>query len=135
MINDNRFLGTGWSFPPEFFEGGAVLQTVSGEEDIKQSLQILLTTSLKERLMQADYGCDLKRFLFESINQGLINDIRNMISDSILNHEPRIEVNSIELENIDAAKGLIHIHIDFKIRMTNSRFNYVYPFYLNEVFD
>lgn len=134
MINDNKFLGTGWAFPPEFFNGGATVQTVSGEEDIQQSLQMILTTSLEERLMHSNYGCDLQTYVFESISQGLISDIKNTISEAILNHEARIEVEQIEFENVDTLKGVLNIHIHYKIRMTNSRFNYVYPFYINEVF-
>ncbi len=134
MINDNRFLGEGWAFPPEFFNGGTTVKTVSGEEDIAQSLQILLTTSLNERLMNTSYGCNLNDFVFESMSQGLLSDIKNKVSEAILNHESRIDVESVELENVDATKGIINIHITYKVRMTNSRFNFVYPFYLNEVF-
>lgn len=135
MINENKFLGTGWSFPPEFFDGGARLNTVSGEEDIAQSLQILLTTSLKERIMQSSYGCNLNDLLFESMSQGVISDIKNRVSDALLNHETRVEVESVELEDVDPLKGQLKIHVQYKIRMTNNRFNYVFPFYLNEVFD
>lgn len=135
MINENKFLGTGWSFPPEFFDGGARLKTVSGEDDIVQSLQILLTTSLKERIMQSNYGCNLNDFLFESMSQGVISDIKNTVSDALLNHETRVEVESVELEDVDALKGQLNIHVHYKIRMTNNRFNYVFPFYLNEVFN
>ena len=42
---------------------------VSGEEDIFQSLQILLATSLDERVMQEDYGCNLRDYLFAELDQ------------------------------------------------------------------
>ena len=35
---DPSFLGTGWSFPPAFSTGGADVETVSGEEDIRHAL-------------------------------------------------------------------------------------------------
>ena len=45
------FLGTGWSFPPEFvLESGQVVMT-SDEEDIEASLKILLGTALGEALL------------------------------------------------------------------------------------
>jgi phage baseplate assembly protein W len=52
MSIDTTFLGTGWSFPPQFDlrHRGAV--TVSEEEDIEQSLVILLSTHPGERVMQ-----------------------------------------------------------------------------------
>lgn len=135
MINENKFLGTGWSFPPEFSNGGARVHTVSGEEDIQQSLHLLLTTSVKERIMQSNYGCDLKNYVFENISQALNNDIKSTISDAILNHESRVALEDVILENLDTASGHIKIQVQYKIRMTNTRFNYVFPFYLNEVFD
>jgi len=66
------FLGTGWSFPPTFTKGGADLIIVSGPEDIHQSLQILLSTQLGERVMREDFGCDLNVLLFEEVDQSLV---------------------------------------------------------------
>ena len=65
MPTDPSFLGTGWSFPPTFTRGGAEVDLVSGADDIEQSLQILLSTRLGERLMQPDFGCDLQQVMFE----------------------------------------------------------------------
>ena len=42
----DTFLGKGWSFPPTFERQGRALQMVDGEVDIRQSLEILLATSL-----------------------------------------------------------------------------------------
>ncbi|WP_024768085.1 GPW/gp25 family protein [Aquimarina macrocephali] len=135
MIEDNKFLGSGWSFPPQFQKGGNQVVMVSGEKDIEQSLYILLTTSLQERVMQSDYGSELKNYVFESINQGFITDIKNAVTDAILNHEPRIKVDAVTLDNTDPEKGLIHIKVTYTVRMTNNRFNLVYPFYVNEAFN
>lgn len=134
MIEDNKFLGSGWSFPPQFQKGGDQVVMVSGEKDIEQSLYILLTTSLQERVMQSDYGSELKNYVFESINQGFITNIKNAVTDAILNHEPRIKVDTVALDNTDPEKGLIHIKVTYTVRMTNNRFNLVYPFYINEAF-
>jgi uncharacterized protein len=132
MANDASFLGTGWSFPPTFTEGGADVATVFDAEDIHQSLQILFATSLGERVMQDDYGCDLGRFLFEEIDRSLINSLTGLVSDAILFHEPRIALNSLQISDAEAETGLLLIQIDYTIRTTNSRYNMVYPFYLRE---
>lgn len=129
---ENKFLGKGWSFPPEFYAQGAAVEMKEGEDDIKQSLQILLSTALQERIMQSGFGCDLNRFLFEETSQGVINDIRSTVSNAILNHESRILVDDIKLENSDLENGLITISIDYTVHMTNTRSNLVYPFYINE---
>jgi phage baseplate assembly protein W len=132
MANDASFLGTGWSFPPTFSKGGADVATVFGAEDIHQSLQILFATSLGERVMQDDYGCDLGQFLFEEIDRSLINSLTALVSDAILLHEPRVALNDLQISDDEADGGLLLIHIDYTIRSTNSRFNMVYPFYLSE---
>jgi len=82
--------------------------------------------------MQSGFGCDLNRFLFEETSQGVINDIRSTVSNAILNHESRILVDDIKLENSDLENGLITISIDYTVHMTNTRSNLVYPFYINE---
>ncbi|MGB3467396.1 MAG: GPW/gp25 family protein [Cyclobacteriaceae bacterium] len=131
-MDNNQFLGTGWSFPPEFFDGGETVAMVSGEEDIRQSLQILLSTSLKERALNSQYGTDLKRYSFESLTQGVLNSIEDVISRAILNNETRILVNEIQLDNSESEKGLVKIIIEYTVQQTNNRFNLVYPFYINE---
>jgi phage baseplate assembly protein W len=70
MADDQSFLGRGWSFPPAFSRSGAEVEMVSGAEDIRQSLGILLSTRLGERLMQDEFGCDLQHVLFEEIDRG-----------------------------------------------------------------
>jgi uncharacterized protein len=132
MPNDQAFLGTGWSFPPAFTAGGAEVAMVSGPDDIHQSLEVLLATRLGERVMQDTFGCDLHHVLFEDIDQGLINSLTSLISDAILYHEPRITLNRVDIVESAAQQGLVLIGIDYTIKSTNSRFNMVYPFYLNE---
>lgn len=132
MQNDQFFLGTGWNFPPSFTKGGGEVEMVSGPEDIHQSLQVIFATQLGERVMQDEFGCDLNGFLFEEIDQGLINSLTGMISDAILYHEPRITMDRLEITGSASEPGLLLIGIDYTIRSTNSRYNMVYPFYLNE---
>jgi phage baseplate assembly protein W len=132
MQNDQSFLGTGWSFPPNFTQGGGEMEMVSGAEDIHQSLQVLFATQLGERVMQDEFGCDLNGFLFEEIDQSLINSLTGIISDAILYHEPRIMMDRLEITGSVSEPGLLLISIDYTIRSTNSRYNMVYPFYLNE---
>lgn len=129
---DQSFLGTGWGFPPAFGRGGATVVMVSGNEDIEQSLQILLATRLGERVMQDSYGCDLHEMLFEEMDQVLVNNITRTVSDAILFHEPRIVLDSLDVSESASTQGLLLISIAYTVRKTNSRFNMVYPFYLNE---
>lgn len=132
MRSDRSFLGTGWSFPPSFSAGGAGVELVSGPEDIHQSLQILFATQLGERVMQEDFGCEMSSYLFEEVDRNLISGLQETISDAILYHEPRIELDRIEVSASDDEQGLLLITLEYTVLSSNSRYNMVYPFYLNE---
>jgi len=130
--NDSSFLGTGWHFPPTFAAGSAETLMVAGVEDIQQSLQILLSTAQGERIMQEEFGCDLGRFLFEEVGQSLISSLTSLIEDAILYYEPRIQLDRLDISESEDVPGLLFISINYTVRSTNSRYNMVYPFYLNE---
>ena len=132
MDANQSFLGTGWAFPPTFSGNGALVEMVAGPEDIHQSLQILLSTHLGERVMQETFGCDLTEFLFEEIDRSLVNSLTSMISNAILYHEPRINLDELDVSESRDEPGLLMIRLEYTVRSTNSRFNMVYPFYINE---
>lgn len=130
MSPNDPFLGRGWSFPPVFDkETGEVKMTV-GVEDIHRSLEIILTTALGERLMQPAFGSSLEDMLFEPLNTSSLTYVENLLKTAILYHEPRIDADAVEVRP-DDREGLLQIHISFRVRSTNSRFNFVYPFYLS----
>jgi hypothetical protein len=129
------FLGTGWSFPPTFNIDEGQVQLVSDVEDIEQSLNILLSTSLGERVMQPKYGCNLSDYLFEALNSSVIGYIKDRVENSILFYEPRIVVENIDVTpdgSFDLIEGRFTISIEYSIPETNSRLNYVYDYYQNE---
>lgn len=136
MKNSQKsFLGTGWSFPPTFDHETGSVEMVSNEEDIKQSLDILLSTSLGERVMQPLYGCNLTDYVFESLSSSVIGYIKDRVKNAILIYEPRIIAEKIEVtpdESFDLIEGRFTISVEYTIPGTNSRFNYVYDFYENE---
>jgi phage baseplate assembly protein W len=132
MSISKSFLGTGWGFPPQFSNTAGGVAMLSDEDDIKSSLEILLSTRQGERVMRPDYGCNLDELLFEPLTTTFKTYIKDLIATAILYHEPRIEVNKIDLDDSDELGGRIVISIDYTIRSTNSRFNFVFPFYKAE---
>lgn len=133
MENLNRsFLGNGWSFPPQFESQGAKTHMLRDEEDIQSSLEILLSTKRGERIMRSDYGCDLHELVFEPLTTTFKTYIVDLIKTAIVYHEPRIEVEKIELDDTGELEGRILLSLSYKVRATNSRFNFVYPFYKTE---
>src|SRR4051812_9955778 len=90
------FLGRGWAFPPGFGPGGREVATVAGEADIAESLRILFATELGERVMRPDFGCDLRRYVFEEVDNTLLAKIAAAVTDAVLYHEPRIRLDGVE---------------------------------------
>ncbi len=131
QIKDD-FIGRGWSFPPQFdLDQGGVRMT-DQVEDIERSLQILLSTRPGERVMQPRYGCHLDELLFEQLDTGTQTLIIDKIRTAILFWEPRIDLESIRLVTDGIWEGKILIELDYRVRSTNSRFNFTYPFYRGE---
>lgn len=130
MATDKSFLGQGWSFPPRFTQQGLI--TVAAEQDIHESLLILLSTSPGERIMQPAYGCGLRAHVFDSINESTIAVLRDIVEKAILFFEPRVIVERVEISDEEYQEGKIRIHVYYRVRATNNRYNLVYPFYFNE---
>lgn len=132
MEEYRSFLGRGWGFPPEFSKDTKTVKLIEDEEDIKSSLEILLSTRLGERIMVPDYGCNLDELLFKPLNLTLRTYVVDLIKKAILYHEPRIDVNKIAIDPINELNGELLIKLDYTIRSTNSRKNMVFPFYKTE---
>lgn len=132
MATYNSFLGTGWSFPPEFQKETKGVKMLEDEADIKSSLDILLSTRLGERIMVPDYGCNLDELLFKPLNITVKTYVVDLIKTAILYHEPRIDVRKISIDQTNELNGELLINIEYIIRATNSRKNMVFPFYKGE---
>jgi uncharacterized protein len=133
------FLGSGWGFPPTFAEADRRVAMVSRDQDIQQSLTILLSTSPGERLLHPSFGCYIKKMVFETINEGTITKITDAIERAILFFEPRITLNDVIINTDDDPQnpkniynGVMAIELRYTIRETNTRSNMVYPFYFLE---
>jgi len=132
LTSSAGFLGRGWGFPPTFIAAARGVSMTEAEEDVVRSLEILVTTGLGERVMLPEYGCDLTDLLFEPVDTGLQTLLFDRIRTAILYYEPRIEVEDILLQTDRLTEGVVLIEIIYRIRATNSRYNFVFPFYKNE---
>jgi len=125
------FLGKGWHFPPCFTDNGRDVWRVAGEEDIRQSLQIVLATAPGERVMQDDFGCDLNQFVFDEMDRSLMTRLTGVVNDALLLNEPRIVVEDVEVKPGDR-DGVLLVQVAYRVPTTNSRYNWVFPFYQKE---
>jgi phage baseplate assembly protein W len=129
---NNDFLGKGWSFPPTFNITNKSVEITAKELDIQKSLEILLTTTVGERVMEPKYGCNMVDLVFEPLNTTIKTIMIDRIQTAILYFEPRIDAKNISLDTTDEREGVVLIEIDYVVRSSNSRFNFVYPYYIDE---
>lgn len=132
MEKFTSFLGTGWSFPPKFDKKTESVLMVSEEDDIRESLMILLSTRPGERVMNPLYGCNLNDLLFETLNLTLKTYVADLVESAILYFEPRIDLQKVEINESNELEGELLIELDYVVRSTNTRRNLVYPFYRGE---
>jgi phage baseplate assembly protein W len=125
------FLGRGWKFPVNVDSATGGISMSEYEQDIKESIWIILSTSKGERVMRPDFGCGIHDLVFYPINTTTVNLIHNSIQEALTLWEPRIELNKLGVEE-KSDEGKLEISIDYRVRVTNNRFNLVYPFYLKE---
>jgi Bacteriophage baseplate protein W len=126
------YLGRGWTFPPSFGLAPPGVTLLVEEADVASSLQILLSTTPGERVMQPLYGCNLSELLFDSLDTRLKTLMADKVESAILYYEPRVTLETVNLDDSLELEGVVLIEVVYRVKSTNSRFNFVYPYYKQE---
>ncbi len=134
MGNEKSFLGRGWAFPPEFQGGVCPTAMVEGEDDIAQSLHILFSTRLGERLMRPRFGSEVPCLVFRQMDLTARTQLIAAIEKAVLKFEPRIILDHVRLDVSEERNGVLYIELEYTVRLTNTRSNLVYPYYYEEHF-
>jgi phage baseplate assembly protein W len=134
-MSESDFLGVGWNFPIGLDDNRSdgfhpIRLATDSEEGIRQSIWMIISTSPGERLMRPEFGCGLQDAVFGVNNAGTANAIARAVREALALWEPRIDVLDVYTTADTADPNLLLIEINYQIRSTNSRFNLVYPFYL-----
>ena len=125
---DADFLGRGWKFPVSIKDGKIVPS--QGYDSIRESIMIILGTSKGERVMRPDFGCGINELVFAPNNTSTATLIAFYIKEALLKWEPRIELLNVNAEPDEIEQNKLIITIDYMVKMTNTKDNLVYPFYL-----
>ena len=126
------FQGKGWSFPPALDQATKGVLMSEGDDDIRESLQILLGTRVGERIMRPGYGSNLDKLMFESIDTGTVAALEQDLEFEIALYESRINLDELSVMQDRLVEGRLLIIVSYTVRSTNTRNNLVYPFYINE---
>ena len=129
---DTQFLGRGWAFPVTFGNQGGSVGVAEAEVDIRQSLEILLSTRVGERVLNPTFGWKRDALVFEPMATSFAAYLAREIETAILFFESRIDLNRVNFEAAPDQAGLVLIRLDYTVRTTNTRTNLVYPFYVDQ---
>jgi uncharacterized protein len=126
------FLGQGWAMPVALDERTGTVASVAYEEDIRQSILIILETAPGERVMRPDFGCGIYDLVFEAIDSSALQRIRSTVQDALRTFEARIDVLGVAVDESAASDGRLLIEVEYNVRRTNQIGNLVFPFYFRE---
>jgi phage baseplate assembly protein W len=123
------FLGNGWKYPLSFKNGK--IASSGGEDSIRDSIIIILTTAKGERVMRPDFGCDINELVFAQNTTSTATLIQFYIREALLKWESRIEVLDVSVTPDEDENYKLVIDIEYLVKTTNTKDNLVYPFYLD----
>jgi phage baseplate assembly protein W len=132
MLDAKGFLGRGWKFPVVIDPQRGDIAMAEHEEDIKEAIWIILSTSKGERVMRPNFGCGIHDLVFSVINTTTLGEVESNIRDALTDFEPRIDLLEVAAKADGETAGKLLVLIDYRVRDTNTRDNLVYPFYLKE---
>ena len=130
--SEKAFLGTGWRFPVSVDRQTGSIRSASQEEDIAQSIRIILSTRKGERVMLPEFGCDLYKYVFSNMQTDEIAEIRRCVKEALRKWETRIIEVEVDVDTSGIGNGMLILDIQYRVRATNTPFNLVFPYYIQE---
>jgi phage baseplate assembly protein W len=125
------FLGTGWQFPIRVNPQGG-LSFSMGEQNVAESIWIILATAQGERQMRPQFGCGMQEMVFAPNNPTTFGNVAHQVRKALTDNESRIDVMDVRVETGPDEPNKVLIRVDYRIRSTNSYHNMVYPFFVQE---
>ena len=124
-----EILGSGVAFPLQVDRRGGIA-LARDEVDVEQAIELILATAPGERPMRPEFGCGVHDFVFGSIDAATVGQMELAIRDALDRWEPRVVVESVDFNLDEVAEGRLIIDIGYRVRVTNTLRNLVYPFYV-----
>jgi hypothetical protein len=126
------FLGRGWAMPVGLDPRTGLVASVAYEEDIRQSILIILETAPGERVMRPNFGCGIHELVFTAVDSTAVQRIRSVVEEALRRCEARIDVLGVTVDEAATAEGRLLVQIEYRVRKTNQVGNLVFPFYFRE---
>ena len=120
MMDSGQILGRGISFPPRVGSDGRVAWS-QGEVNVRECIRVILMTEQRERLRLPEFGGGLGLFLFDQNTVTTRQLIKERISKALARWEPRINVQSIDVEPDPADAQAVIATIAYELVATGLR--------------
>ncbi|WP_166240047.1 GPW/gp25 family protein [Paenibacillus turpanensis] len=128
----DELLGRGWKFPVQVDPATGKIRMSEYENDIAESIRIILGTNKGERVMRPSFGSGLREFVFGKVDAGSTRLLETSVQGVIRKWEQRVEAVEVKVVPRSMESGLVDIHIRYSIRSTNGIHNLVYPYFLQD---
>ena len=119
-MDQGIMFGRGISFPPRVGADGRVCWS-AGEQNVRESIRIILMTEPQERIALRDFGGGLSQFLFEPNTAATRQSVQERIGEAIAQWEPRVRVESVEVEGDRIDQSAATATITYRLVATQSR--------------
>lgn len=126
--NNSDFLGAGLNFPFAIRNEGLAL--ADGNDDILQSVLLILGTVPGERVMLPEFGCAINELVFAPANSVTATLAENYVTEALQQWEPRITDIEAKASYDTSTPSRLNVHIGYVVRSSNVEQNLVYPFFL-----
>ena len=124
-----EIIGSGLAFPLQVDSRGGIA-LARDETDVEQAIELILATAPGERPMRPEFGCGVHDFVFDTIDASTVGKMEQAIRDALDRWEPRVIVQTVEFDLDYVGEGRLVIDIGYRVRVTNTLRNLVYPFYV-----
>lgn len=128
-MNARDFLGGGWKFPLEIDAKTGHFSMSLHEDNIRESVEIILRTYVGERVMRPDFGSHTMDYVFSSDKDFPAQSLRADLERELTLQEPRITDVQVTSDADTRTTGELRVNISYTVRSTNNRYSKVYPFY------
>jgi phage baseplate assembly protein W len=108
------FLGRGWRFPFGFDQSGIAVSEY--EQNIKESITVILGTKPGERQMLPDFGCKIHELMFTPNTSATATIVAHHVKSALARWEPRIEVTKVD--SWPDPNGVIRVQVHYRIKST-----------------
>jgi len=122
-----RFRGWHFDFPDPVLASGAEagvrlatdgVAMVEDDQAIRQAMFVLLSTSVGERVMRPEYGCNLNSLVFSPNDDTTAGLAMHYVRQALQRWEPRVEDIRVDAQRSADDEARLDLTVEYRVRTT-----------------